>query len=150
MFPAFTHLFNPAGFPPLHPDEGHYMQRVMQVLKGMDPQETASTYPHPYDHPYFGQLFLAAALGLVGYPHTFIPSSSFSHSNTIVYHNLVKSIQMLYLVPRVIMGLLAIVDTFLVYKIAERRYSRNVAVIASVLFAVTPSLLYSRWILLVS
>jgi 4-amino-4-deoxy-L-arabinose transferase-like glycosyltransferase len=55
---------------------------------------------------------------------------------------------MLYLVPRVIMGLLAIVDTFLVYKIAERRYSRNVAVIASVLFAVTPSLLYSRWILL--
>ena len=78
------------------------MRRAMQVLKGMGPQETASTYPHPYDHPYFGQLFLAAVLGLVGYPHTFIPSSSssFSHSNTIVYHNLVKSIQMLYLVPR--------------------------------------------------
>jgi 4-amino-4-deoxy-L-arabinose transferase-like glycosyltransferase len=59
-----------------------------------------------------------------------------------------QAIQMLYLVPRVIMGLLAIADTFLVYKIAERRYSRNVAVIASVLFAVTPSLLYNRWILL--
>ena len=126
------------------------MRRVMQVLKELGPQETASTYPHPYDHPYFGQLFLAAALGLVGYPHTLIPSSSssFPHSNTIVGHNLVKSIRMLYLVPRVIMGLLAVVDTFLVYKIAEWRYSRNVAVIASVLFAVTPSLLYSRWILL--
>ena len=46
------------------------------------------------------------------------------------------------------MGLLAIVDTFLVYKIAERRYNRNVAVIASILFAVMPSLLYTRWILL--
>jgi 4-amino-4-deoxy-L-arabinose transferase-like glycosyltransferase len=48
------------------------------------------------------------------------------------------------------MGILAIVDTFLVYKIAERRYNRNVAVIASVLFAVMPSLLYNRWILLVN
>jgi 4-amino-4-deoxy-L-arabinose transferase-like glycosyltransferase len=46
------------------------------------------------------------------------------------------------------MGLLAVVDTSLVYKIAERRYSRNVAVIASVLFAVMPSLLYTRWMLL--
>jgi sulfur transfer complex TusBCD TusB component (DsrH family) len=44
--------------------------------------------------------------------------------------------------------LAAVVDTFLVYKIAERCYNRNVAVIASVLFAVMPSLLYSRWILL--
>jgi 4-amino-4-deoxy-L-arabinose transferase-like glycosyltransferase len=46
------------------------------------------------------------------------------------------------------MAILAVVDTFLVYKIAERRYNRNVAVIASVLFAVMPSLLYNRWILL--
>ena len=108
---AFTHLFNPVGFPPLHPDEGHYMRRAMQVLKGMGPQESVRTYPYPYDHPYFGQLFLAAALGMVGYPpHTLIPTSSFSHSNTIVYHNLVKLIQMLYLVPRVIMGLLAFVN----------------------------------------
>src|ERR687885_2696930 len=45
---------------------------------------------------------------------------------------------MLYLVPRVLMGILAVMDTFLVYKIAERRYNRNVAVIASVLFAVMP------------
>ena len=36
------------------------------------------------------------------------------------------------------MGLLAVVDTFLIYKIAERRYNRNVAFIASILFAVMP------------
>jgi hypothetical protein len=48
----------------------------MQVLKGMDPQETASTYPHPYDHPYFGQLFLAAELGLVGW----LPSYNQEHT----------------------------------------------------------------------
>jgi 4-amino-4-deoxy-L-arabinose transferase-like glycosyltransferase len=46
------------------------------------------------------------------------------------------------------MGILAVVDTFHVYKIAELRYNRNVEVIASVLFAVMPSLLYNRWILL--
>ena len=100
------------------------MRRAMQVLKDMGPQESTRTYPHPYDHPYFGQLFLAAALGMVGYPPP-AHLSSFSHSNTsLVNHNLVNSIQMLYLVPRVLMGLLAIVDTFLVYKIAERRYNR--------------------------
>jgi hypothetical protein len=93
----------------------------MQVLKGMGPQESTKTYPHPYDHPYFGQLFLAAALGMISYPiHQVLNSpSSFSHSHTIlVNHNLVNSIQMLYLVPRVLMGILAIVDTFIVYKIA--------------------------------
>ena len=88
------------GFPPLHPDGGHYMRRAMQVLKGMGPQESTGTYPYPYDHPYFGQLFLAAALGMVGYPphtHIFNHSSSFSHSSTtLVNHNLVNSIQMLY------------------------------------------------------
>jgi hypothetical protein len=36
------------------------------------------------------------------------------------------------------MGMLAISDTFLVYKIAERRYGIRVALIASVLFAVMP------------
>jgi hypothetical protein len=50
----------------------------------------------------------------------------------------VHSIERIWLVPRVLMGLLAVVDTFLIYKIAEKRYNRNVAFIASVLFAVMP------------
>jgi hypothetical protein len=78
----------------------------MQVLKGMGPQESTKTYPHPYDHPYFGQLFLAAALGMVGYPpHQKLSSSSSSFSSgttTLVNHKLVNSIQMLYLVPRIL------------------------------------------------
>jgi hypothetical protein len=55
---------------------------------------------------------------------------------------------MLYLVPRVLMGILAVIDTFLVYKISERRYNRNVAVIVSVLFAVMPMTWLLRRILL--
>jgi hypothetical protein len=46
------------------------------------------------------------------------------------------------------MGLLAIIDTFLVYKIAERRYDTRVAVIASILFAVMPMTWLLRRILL--
>jgi hypothetical protein len=107
------------------------MRRAMQVLKGMGPHESTKTYPYPYDHPYFGQLFLAAALGMIGYPpHVLNPSSSsFSHSiTTVVYHSIVNSIEMLYLVPWLLMGIFTIVDTFIVYKIAERRYNKNVAV----------------------
>jgi hypothetical protein len=126
---SFTHLYNPAGFPWIHEDEGHYLRRAMSVLQGFGPQETSSDFDHPYDHPYFGQLLVASILNLIGYPHT--PGSSLSLDDG-------KSIEMLYLVPRLLMGLLAISDTFLVYKIAERRYGIRVALIASVLFAVMP------------
>jgi hypothetical protein len=52
-----------------------------------------------------------------GYPDSFHPSA-----NGDVLH----SIELLYLAPRVLRGLLAVeVDTFLVYEIAERRYNRN-------------------------
>ncbi len=124
---AYTHLWNPLGFPAIHIDEGHYMRRAMLVLEGMGPQESASTgYPRTYDHPYFGQLFLAAALGVVGYPASLNPGSDES------------SIQALHLVPRILMGLLAVLDTFLLFRIAERRYSTTIAIMASILFAIMP------------
>ncbi len=126
---SFTHLFNPLGFPWIHEDEGHYMRRAMQVLQGLGAQETASDFDHPHDHPYFGQLFLGSVFNIIGYPQTF-NSSLFSDSR--------ESVGIFYLAPRILMGLLAIIDTFLVYKIAERRYGINVALIASVLFAVMP------------
>jgi hypothetical protein len=129
---GFTHLWNPLGFPSVHIDEAHYMRRAMLVLEGLGPQESANSgYPRTYDHPYFGQLFLAGLLGAVGYPNSLHPTPD------------VQSIEMLHLVPRVIMGILAVVDTFLIYKISERRYNKNVALIASVLFAVMPM----TWIL---
>ena len=32
---AFTHIWNPIGFPAIHVDEGHYMRRAMQVIEGL-------------------------------------------------------------------------------------------------------------------
>ena len=124
---AFTHMWNPVGFPAFHVDESHYMRRAMQVMQGLGPQESMTTYDYGYDHPYFGQIFLAAALSIVNYPYSINPSVSS------------QSIEMLYLVPRVLMGILAVVDTFLVYKIADARYNRKVAFISATLFAVMPA-----------
>ena len=124
---AFTNLWNPIGFPPIHVDEAHYLRRSMQTLQGSGPQETSIDFDNPHDHPYFGQLFLAGILQMVGYPNSLDISSI-----------TVRSIETLYLVPRVFMGLLAILDTFLIYKISERKYSTKIAFIASVVFAVMP------------
>jgi hypothetical protein len=124
---AFMHLWNPVGFPAAHVDEGHYMRRAMQTLEGLGPQESIRTYVFAYDHPYFGQLFLASVLEVVGFPDLLQPKVGDIHS-----------IEMLYFIPRVLMGVLAVIDTFLVYKIAETRYNRKVAFIAATLFAVMP------------
>ena len=132
---GFTHIYNPVGFPYIHGDEGHYMRRAMHILAGGGPQEP----DYRYDHPYLGQLFLAGSLWLVGYPNSIHPSPDNIHS-----------IEMLYLIPRILMGILAVGDTFLIYKIVERRYNRNVAFIASILFAVMPLSWLIRRILLES
>jgi hypothetical protein len=136
---AFTHLWNPIGYPSVHVDEGHYLRRAMQVMEGVGSQEMASSLNEhrQYDHPYFGPIFLAFMLQLLGYP------ASVSLAGTIL-----SSVEILYLIPRIIMGLLAILDTWLVYKIAERRYSSNVALIASTLFAVMPMTWLLRRVLL--
>ncbi len=123
---AFTHIWNPIGFPSFHVDEGHYMRRAIQVIDGLGPQESKETYDYGYDHPYFGQIFLAASLSLVNFPDSFNPAVN------------LHSIEMLYLVPRILMGVLAVIDTFLVYKIAETRYNRKIGFISATLFAVMP------------
>jgi hypothetical protein len=138
---AYTHLWNPIGFPTFHIDEGHYLRKAMYVLEGNGlqegPEEVLSSFGRIYTHPYFSQIFLAAVFGLIGYPDSLNPTAGDVHS-----------IEMLWLVPRVLMGLLAVADTFLIYKIAERRYNRNVALIASILFAVTPIGWMTRMVLL--
>jgi Dolichyl-phosphate-mannose-protein mannosyltransferase len=122
---AFTHLWNPIEFPSLHIDEGHYMRKTMSILEGTGLDPLAR-----YAAPYFGQIFLAGVLAIVGYPDSLNPSDG---------GDVLHSVQTLYLIPRVLMGLLAVVDTFLIYKITERRYhNRNVALIAAILFAVMP------------
>jgi hypothetical protein len=137
---AYTHLWNPVGFPAIWIVEGQYMQRAMQVLEGEGLHEPRSIFAHFYDHPFFGQLFLAGLLAAVDYPH--IHSSDVSVS--------VGSIETLYLAPRLLMGVLAVIDTFLVYRIAEYRYNKTVAFIAAVLFAVMPITWVLRKILLES
>ena len=125
---SFTHLWNPIGFPSIYVDEAHYMRRAMNVLHGLGPQESENIFYHPYDHPYFGQIFLASILGIVGYPN------SLNVSN----HGDIHYFESLYMFPRILMGILAVVDTFIIYKIAEFRYNRKVAFIASLLFAIMP------------
>ncbi|MGI0087687.1 MAG: ArnT family glycosyltransferase [Nitrosotalea sp.] len=128
---GFTHIWNAVGFPDIFFDEGVYMRRAMHVLSGQGPQEA-----YFYDHPFFGQIFLASILGLTGFPNSLHVSES------------PTSISMLYLEPRIIMGILAIVDTFLIYKIAEKRYGSKIALFSSMLFAVMPFTWIVRRILL--
>jgi glucose/arabinose dehydrogenase/intracellular septation protein A len=106
----------------------------MHFLETGNPKDDSTRY----DHPYFGWIFLSGVLAAFGYPDSLNPSSD------------IQSIQNLYLYPRILMGMLAIVDTFLIYKIAQTRYGTKVAVIASILFAVMPLSWITRRILLES
>jgi Dolichyl-phosphate-mannose-protein mannosyltransferase len=139
---SFTHLWNPIGFPAIWVVEGQYMQRAMSVLDGFNLEESKAINPRPYDHPFFGQIFLAGVFAMIGYPEVF--------TTNIPYTEIDNTIKILYSVPRILMGLLAVADTFLVYKIAERRYNKTVAFIAAVLFAVTPITWILRKIILES
>ena len=99
---------------------------------GWDPRNLHQLVIHvQYDHPYFGQLFLGGILELIGYPNMY-----YSGDN-------MHSIEMLHFIPRIIMGILAVVDTFLLYCILQIRYNRTVALISAILFAVMPM----TWIL---
>ena len=71
---AFTHIWNPIGFPAIHPDEGTYMRRAMYSLEGLGVHDPSSQFDHTqdstssYDHPFFGQIFLASIFKIIGYP----------------------------------------------------------------------------------
>ena len=118
---AFTHTWNPIGFPSLHVDEGHYLRKTMSTLEGegLQPQDR-------YFAPYFGQILLAGFFGIFGYP------------DILNYDDSIESVENLYLFPRLLMSSFAIIDTFLIFKIVERRYGFKTALIASILFAVLP------------
>ena len=118
---SFTSLWNITGFPSLHVDEGHYMRKAMSTLEGegLQPQDR-------YFAPYFGQILLAGILGMIGYPDILNPSPD------------TDSVESLYFIPRLIMGLFAVIDTLLIYKITEKRYGLKVALLASIIFAVIP------------
>ncbi len=128
---AFVHLWNAIGFPSFFYDEGVYMRRAMHISTGLGLQER-----YWYDHPYFGPLFLAGILSAIGFPSSLHPTLN------------IDSIGTLWLVPRILMGLLAIVDTFLIFKISEKLYNTKTGIAASLLFAVMPLTWLTRRILL--
>jgi hypothetical protein len=47
------------------------MQRAMSVLDGLNLEDSKDINPRPYDHPFFGQIFLGGVLALIGYPDLF-------------------------------------------------------------------------------
>ncbi len=122
------------------------MRRAMYTLEGLGTHDPSSQFDHTqtstssYDHPYFGQIVLASVLTIVGYP-------DISNLSTNINDN-VQTIETLYAIPRILMGLLAVLDTFLVYKIAATWYDNKVALIAAILFAVMPLSWLTRRILL--
>lgn len=128
---GFTHLWNIVGFPDIFYDEGVYLERAMHVLNGLGVQDR---YFH--DHPFFGQIFLAGLFVLTGFPNSL-------HASTDT-----AFISSLYVLPRMLMGLLAVVDTLLVYLIADTKYGKKVALASAILFAVMPFTWILRRILL--
>ena len=142
LISSFTHLWNVVGFPSFHPDEGVYIRRALHVLSGLGPQDPSSSYDHSqdsfssYDHPYFGQFFLAGIFYLINYPSALNPTSE------------INSIETLLATPRVIMSLLAVLDTFLIFRISERRFNPYVGFFAAILFAVMPLTWFTRRIVL--
>jgi hypothetical protein len=143
---AFTHLWNPLGFPSFWYVEEIYLQRAMYVLHGLGSVDPLTTYGHPYDHPYFGQLLLAGFFKIINYPNSLNPSLDTSNNSN---GDFLHSINVLHLIPRLLIGSLAVLDTFLIYKIAEHSYhNKTVAFMASILFAVMPTTWLLRKILL--
>ena len=127
---AYTHMWNPAGFPIFHGDESIYVQRGVGILNN-------EVLYGLYDHPFFGQTVLAGFMYVSGYPDLLDdPPADPSH------------IEALYAYPRAFMGLLAVLDTLLVYLIADRMFGRRVAAVAAVIFAVAPMSLLLRMVML--
>jgi Dolichyl-phosphate-mannose-protein mannosyltransferase len=139
---SFTHLWNVTGFPSFHPDEGVYIRRALHIVAGLGLQDPSSKFDHSqestssYDHPYFGPLLLAGIFKILGYPQNMNTTPD------------VTSIESLSSVPRIIMGIIAIIDTLLVYLISGRMYNSKVALFASIIFAVMPLSWFTRRVVL--
>lgn len=120
LLSGFIHIWNPVGYPDVFFDEGIYMRRAVNLLDTSNPQEG-----NVYDHPYFGQIVIASILSITNYSGL-TPTTD------------PESLQSLYLIPRIFMGLLAVLDTFLIYKIVQNRYDGITPFLSASLFAVLP------------
>lgn len=134
LISVFTSFYNPIQYPRFLYDEGSYIGKAMYLLVSHNPQEGSN-----YFNPYFGQIFLGGVLWITGYSNS---------SQILAYSNISQSVESLWLVPRLLTGLLALIDVFLIYKISERRYNMWVAFIAAIIFALMPVLFFLRIVFL--
>lgn len=121
----FTYLWSPLDYPKIGYTDGTTMRRAMHLLTGHGLQDPS----YAYDHPFFAQFFLGGVLWVLGYPNSVHPTAE---------NDIIHSVTMLWFIPKVLIGIMAVIDTFLIYKISERRYNTKVAFIASMFFAVIP------------
>lgn len=139
---SFTHLWNPSQFPSFHLDEGVYIRRALHTLNGLGPHDPNSQFDHPqsttssYDHPFFGQIFLAGIFKIINFPQNMIADSN------------PANIERLFDTPRLIMGVLAVIDTLIIYRIGERKFNPTVGLFSALLFAVMPSTWFTRRVVL--
>lgn len=123
LITSFVHLWNPLGFPSIHVDEGTYLFRSLHFLTMGNTAWSTSFY----DHPYFGPIFLASMLYVINYPAIIDPEIQ---NQSSVYSS--------YAIPRIMIGIFAVLDTLLIYAITKLRYGRNAAIISALLFSVMP------------
>lgn len=106
------------------------MRRAMHFIETGNPQE--GTF---YDHPYMGQILLGTFLEISNYQNSSISTEP-------------QSLENLYWLPRIFVGILAMIDTLLIYKIAQMKFNHKIALIAALLFSVMPFTWIFRRILL--
>ena len=127
---TYTHMWNPAGFLLFHSDESIYVERGVGILNN-------DILYGIHDHPFFGQTVLAGFMHVTSYRGLIDdPATDPSH------------LEALFAYPRTFMGLLAVLDTLLVYLIADRMFGRKVAAVSAVIFAVAPMSLLLRLVML--
>jgi hypothetical protein len=80
-------------------------------------------------------MLLAGIFSIIGYPNT----------NALADLN---SVEISFTIPRVVVGIFSIIDTYLIFRICERRYNLTVAIAAAMLFAIMPMSWLTRRIVL--
>lgn len=133
---SFTHLHALTNNPGIWWDEGTYIGRGIVVVRqhtlypDSDAMESNVAYygTDYYGHPFLGWGILALVFALVGYPGSLQGRPPG-----------VDTLALYYLVPRTVMAVLTILDTFLIYAVGRRAFGRpRHGLAAAALFALSP------------
>lgn len=110
-------LYNVEKFPDMFYDEGVYLDRAVFFL------QTGILQQWFYDHPFLGWLLLSPFVGAAGYGQSMLTLTR-------------EQVAYMYSLPHLVMGLVAVIDTLLLYLLVKKIYGRaSIALVASALFA---------------